>query len=260
MKQTVQNEHRKRFSLLIIAAACALMLALVGCGNSQPSSSAASESSATESTGSEELVGGWEINREVASSFFSTDMAEAEFAEAAQPYKDRYLNPVAIIGSKLCENGDFRVAYLVQTSEEDAATADWAFAFATQTPESGIAMDSLATIDPANLLTVEKFTEPDFSTDWVPDPLWTGEPAQLPEDAQAAFDKAVDAAGTKDRVPMALVATQVVAGTNYLFLVQNPPAKENGSSSFSFVTVYRDLQDNCSITADEYVDLAGYAK
>ena len=46
------------------------------------------------------------------------------------------------------------------------------------------------------------------------------EAGKLPEDAQAAFDKALEQLDGAVYTPVALLSTQVVAGTNYLFVCE----------------------------------------
>ena len=68
--------------------------------------------------------------------------------------------------------------------------------------------------------------------------------AELPEDAQAAFDKATE--GQDEYIPVALLSTQVVAGTNYCLLCQ-VKAKDS-TSTWALVYIYADLEGNAEIT------------
>ena len=51
-----------------------------------------------------------------------------------------------------------------------------------------------------------------------------------------------------DLEPVALLGTQVVAGTNYMFLAKGTPVVPNPESSYQVVVIYKDLQGNTSIT------------
>lgn len=72
--------------------------------------------------------------------------------------------------------------------------------------------------------------------------------AAIPEDAQAAFDKAN--ADQTDRAlrPEALLATQVVSGTNYMFLCSGDLGGEYPDRYQQVVIVYADLEGNAQIT------------
>ena len=82
------------------------------------------------------------------------------------------------------------------------------------------------------------------------------EAAALPEDAQSAFDKAVENLVGADYVPVALLSTQVVAGTNYCILCQVTPVVPDGQPCWALVYIYADLQGNAEImnVYDLYID------
>ena len=72
--------------------------------------------------------------------------------------------------------------------------------------------------------------------------------AELPADAQAAFDKAVEGLVGAEYVPVALLSTQVVAGTNYCILCQITPVAPNATPTWALVYIYADLDGNAEIT------------
>jgi hypothetical protein len=67
-------------------------------------------------------------------------------------------------------------------------------------------------------------------------------------DAKAAFDKALDGLVGCAYEPVALIGSQVVAGTNYCILCRTTPVVPDAKSSFSLVTIYEDLNENAEIT------------
>ncbi len=80
----------------------------------------------------------------------------------------------------------------------------------------------------------------------------SGKPGMLPDqNAQASFD-AINK-GDVMYNPVALLATQVVSGTNYKAL-----CKGNDSNLY-VVTWYRDLQGNASFTSAECVNIGAYS-
>ena len=82
------------------------------------------------------------------------------------------------------------------------------------------------------------------------------EAATLPEDAQAAFDKALEGLDGAVYTPVALLSTQVVAGTNYCILCQITPVVPNPAPTWALVYIYADLQGNAEIMNiyDLYID------
>ena len=71
---------------------------------------------------------------------------------------------------------------------------------------------------------------------------------ELPADAQAAFDKAVEGLVGAEYVPVVLMSTQVVAGTNYCILCQITPIVPNATPTWALVYIYADLDGNAEIT------------
>ena len=80
----------------------------------------------------------------------------------------------------------------------------------------------------------------------------------LPEDAEAAFSKALDGFTGSTVEPMALLGTQVVAGMNYAVLCRVTPTVPDAVSTVQVVTVYADLQGNAEITGFAPIDPADF--
>ena len=80
------------------------------------------------------------------------------------------------------------------------------------------------------------------------------EAGELPEDAQKAFDTAKEKLTDGEYTPVSLLATQVVAGTNYCILCQVDP-KDTSGQKWTLVYVYADIQGNAEImnTYDLYI-------
>lgn len=72
--------------------------------------------------------------------------------------------------------------------------------------------------------------------------------AQLPEEAQAAFDKATAELVGAAYTPVALLSTQVVAGMNYCIFCQITPVVPDAVPYWALVYIYADLQGNAEIT------------
>ena len=73
------------------------------------------------------------------------------------------------------------------------------------------------------------------------------EAEELPENAQAAFDKATEDLDGAEYTPVALMATQVVAGMNYCILCQITPVVPDAEPTWALVYIYADLQGDAEI-------------
>ncbi len=58
--------------------------------------------------------------------------------------------------------------------------------------------------------------------------------------------------------PVALLAKQVVAGTNYIMLAVASSKDENPTQYYTILTIYEDLKSNDSVISEAYLDLSRY--
>lgn len=73
------------------------------------------------------------------------------------------------------------------------------------------------------------------------------EGAVLPDEAVAALEKALEKMDGASYVPVTLLATQIVAGTNYCILCQVTPVVPDAKLAWALVYVYADLEGNAEI-------------
>ena len=77
---------------------------------------------------------------------------------------------------------------------------------------------------------------------------WTvAENTALTEEQKAIFDKALETLIGVNYVPVALLGTQVVAGTNYCFLAQATVVYPDAAPQYKLVYVYADLEGNAAV-------------
>ena len=86
------------------------------------------------------------------------------------------------------------------------------------------------------------------------------EASVLPENVQTAFDKAVEIFTGSELKPVAYVASQVVAGTNYMILCEATTTTETPAISYQMVIVYSDTDGNAEIKQIKEFDLAAYTE
>ena len=90
--------------------------------------------------------------------------------------------------------------------------------------------------------------------------LYENEANVLPEKVQTAFDKATETFTGSELKPVAYIASQVVAGTNYMILCEAATTSGNPSITYQMVVVYADLKGNAEITQIKEFDLMAYTE
>ncbi len=82
--------------------------------------------------------------------------------------------------------------------------------------------------------------------------------SKISDDQQAIFDKAMESFVGQTFTPVALLGTQVVSGTNYMFLCQGTLVTASPVTDYKVVTVYADLEGNAEITSVVDFDYTQY--
>ena len=77
----------------------------------------------------------------------------------------------------------------------------------------------------------------------------------LDDDAKETFENALEGFVGVGYKPVATIATQVVAGLNYLYLATGTVVTANPVTNLYIVKVYRDLSGNAEVTASYKIDL-----
>lgn len=86
----------------------------------------------------------------------------------------------------------------------------------------------------------------------------TAKTLNIPKEAREAFTKAVENYDGVELNPIALLGTQVVSGTNYMYLCTSTPVTQNPKTSYAIVVVYKDLKGKSEITSVEDFDYTKY--
>ena len=88
----------------------------------------------------------------------------------------------------------------------------------------------------------------------------TSEGVKLEDKVNKVFEDAISKNVGTTYLPIANMATQVVAGTNYAVLCYGRLATQNEETGVFLLTIYNDLQGNSSLTSSAYIDLTEYNK
>ena len=229
---------KKRILPILLAAMMAATFS--ACGSTE---AAVQDTPASESA--EPVSGGWTLSAPAEPVMLNAKTADA-FAKAAG---DKHLTPVSLVAQQvvagtndmlLCYGDDgYHMAILYRDLQGGAEmTSDQRFPLEDYT---------------------HKDAEPNTETlagGWsVPEEQAA---LPLPEDAKTALDKALSAFTGSNIEPLALLGTQVVAGTNYAMLCRVTPVTPDAAASVQVVTVYADLQGNAEFVSFCAVDPAAF--
>lgn len=97
-----------------------------------------------------------------------------------------------------------------------------------------------------------------------PEPVvggWTameGDPTQIPEEVLTAFTKATEDLEGCTYTPVALLAAQVVAGTNYCLLCQTQIVTPDAPIGYALVYFYEALDGSASLLKVQEIDFCAF--
>ena len=86
------------------------------------------------------------------------------------------------------------------------------------------------------------------------------EDTAMTDEAQAAFDKAMESLVGVDYAPIACLGTQLVAGQNYCILCKATVVAPDAAPYLALVYVYADLEGNAEITHIQELDIAALSQ
>lgn len=229
-------------ALLIVALLLCSICMFTAC----KSESSVEDLSETLETSAAPITGGWTIPDEPEQAVLSEEQATA-FELATAELTGASYTPLACIGSQVVAGRNY--AYLCKST------------LVTNPPVSSLSVVKiyLDLEGNASILNVTDVNLADYTDNakinFTPDiPLaggWTpnAEAGKLPEEVQAAFDKATEELTGVGYTPLCLMGSQVVAGSNYAILCTATQVTAEPASALAVVTVYADLQGGAEITS-----------
>ena len=236
--------------LSVVLLAFVLLFVMATCGSSDQTSE---NTSGTET--SEPVTGGWELfdNK---TNVLPEDV-QASFDKASETFTGSELKPVAYVASQVVAGTNYMILCEAATTTEQPKTSyQMVIVYAD--------LEGKAEITQMKEFDLTAYVEGD-STEISAEKLAGGwEPAEdrssvvIPQEAKDVFDKAAGNLDGNELEPMALLGTQVVAGTNYAFLCFSTLQTEETINGIQVVTVYEDLDGNAEITNICTVDPADY--
>lgn len=238
----------KKLSVVLLAFVLLFVMAAFG------SSDQTSENTSETET-SEPVAGGWELfdNK---TNVLPEDV-QASFDKASETFTGSELKPVAYVASQVVAGTNYMILCEAATTTEQPKTSyQMVIVYAD--------LEGKAEITQMKEFDLTAYVEGD-STEISAEKLAGGwEPAEdrssvvIPQEAKDVFDKAAGNLDGNELEPMALLGTQVVAGTNYAFLCFSTLQTEETINGIQVVTVYEDLDGNAEIINICTVDPADY--
>ena len=240
----------KKFSILLLVLT--MITALAACGSEVQTENAESEAD-IEST--EAVSGGWEIVDNEAAAL--PEEVQAAFDKAVEQFDGSELTPIAYIANQVVAGTNYMIICEAETvTAEPVRSYQMAVVYADL--EGNAELTSIKDFD---LTTYTEGNNTEVSSEQLDGGWYVPEDAVgsvIPEEAKAAFDKTVEQFTGSDIEPLALLGTQVVAGTNYAFICKSILTTQEPINGIQIVTVYADLEGNAEITNVSTVDPAEY--
>lgn len=189
-----------------------------------------------------ETVGGWTVNTEFGEAAIPEE-AKAAFDRAIEGYTGVGLTPVAYLGSQVVAGVNY--SFLCTST---AILAKPVVSLSVVTVFR--ALDGSAKISDVVKLDISVFNKDaedvQFDPAGVPGGRYVADASgtALPENVQAAFDKATSALLGVEYTPLALLGSQVVSGQNYAILCRASTVTAQPAYALAVMVVYADLQGN----------------
>lgn len=204
------------------------------------------ETSPDEIRHDEAIAGGWSANSG-ALSLDANPEVKAAFEKATEGLTGYGYEPIAYLGSQVVAGTNYRILCRASAVVPDAAPAYEIVTIYEDLDGAAVITESVAV--PGVPEEVEGL-----------DGGWTVNAADFtPEanpDAKAALETATGNLLGVGYEPIAFLASQVVAGTNYKMFCRTTPVIPDAEPFFTVVTVYADLDGNAEVTDVTNVDFS----
>ena len=242
----------KTKAVIMIALIFALAVLMSACGSEGQTENTEAE---TDIESTEVMDGGWEIAGNEAAGL--PEEVRAAFDKAVEQFTGSELKPVAYIANQVVAGTNYMILCEAETATaEPVRTYQMAIIYADLEGNA-----ELTSINDFDLTAYTDGNDTEINSEqlaggWIVPEDAVG--SEIPEDAQAAFDKAAEQFTGSDIEPLALLGTQVVAGTNYAFICKSTLTTQEPVSGIQIVTVYADLDGNAEITNISTIDPADF--
>ena len=184
-----------------------------------------------------------------------TDEETEIFMNAAGAQAGMDLQPVAVLATQVVAGQN--IAYLCKgTPTTQDPIAEWDIVVVYNDLQGEASISSVTPIDLADVKTTEDASSVEAVGAWEVVDATSG--VAMTAEAAQAFSKAAENYDGIMINPLALLGTQMVAGTNYLILGTGHAVVQDPIASLYVATVYEDLEGNCEFTDVSQFDLLAY--
>ncbi len=247
---------------VVLAMALAVLGCLTACGGAQNEQGEAS--SMVEPIGSSSfeepqviggIGGGWTVNNDDTKAFLPEGFEEI-FNKALEGYTGMGFEPVAYLGSQVVAGRNHMVLCKGTVVVPDA-TPELKVVVIYQDLEDNAEITKVCDFDLGQISQMDsQGTAEDLAGGWtVTDTFGV---ANMPAEAQGAFDTAMEGLVGASYQPMALLGSQVVAGTNYAVLCHGTTVTMEPTNNIYVVFVYAGLDGTASVNNIVGLNLADF--
>ena len=221
--------------LIALVVAAVILVSAAGCIqiNVTPASNGENETQTEVKDIIDEILGGW--NR--AESPVITDEIREMLKKAAQEKLGANYTAVAYLGYQIVNGTNHAILCRIAPVVPDAKE-HYAIVYLYEELSGNVSIKEVKDFEAETNLSDEPvmggWTEP--------------ESPEMTEEAQAAFEKAMEKLLGVNYVPVALVENQVVSGMNYCILCESTVVYPGAETSYALVYIYQDTEGNAEIT------------
>ena len=224
--------------LLVLILGLSMILSLTACGRSGESTQSTEdtpedvvvEEPEEEVTGISPLVGGWTA----ADSPVITDEIKSMMERVSGDYEGITYIPVAYISSQVVSGTNHTI--LCKTVLDGEQSGTYSIAVVYEDLEGNAEMMNMMECGAEAALNPQ-------------DGGWQDpESPEVTAEAADVFEKAMEKDSGTTYIPLALVSTQVVAGTNYCILARSGDNTTGDEEGLALVYLYADLEGNAEVT------------
>ena len=199
-------------------------------------------------------LGGWEINTSFSGMMDDSDTER--FKKAMEGLVGASYEPVSVLATQVVSGTNY--AYLAVGKTVTAEPKEfWAVVTVYEDLQGNDSILAINEIDPVNPKVLSEAPASGLMGGWNVLPAG-GKPVMMPDqNANAAVESIMFADENLTLKPVAMLASQLVSGNNYLVLMRGN-AKDSEETTLYLTKVYRDLQGNAEVTDNQYFDLISY--
>lgn len=235
---------KRLFALMLTAV---LMISLVACSSNKNKK----ENTAPTASSRETLSGGWTVNHELSAVKLPEDVQKAFDKNFAGARGAEYI-PVAYLGTQVVSGLNHAILCKSTSKTDNAAEYLSAAVIYTDTDGNSEITDNVDFVI-ANYTNTSAATPDQRAGGWsIPDEI---PEAKISDKDKSVFDKALENYNGTKPEPVAMLGTQVVAGTNYAFLCLMP-AEGDTPAYYQIFIIYADLNGKTDVINATPLDLA----